>query len=35
MIQVKTRWTLREHGGFARIEKMESLMRFWHITGLP
>ena len=25
---------LREHGGFACIETMESLMRFWHIKGL-
>lgn len=25
---------LREHGGFACIETMESLVRFWHIQGL-
>lgn len=25
---------LREHGGFSRIEAMESLMRYWHIKGL-
>jgi tRNA (adenine57-N1/adenine58-N1)-methyltransferase len=25
---------LRDHGGFACIEIMESLMRFWHIKGL-
>ncbi len=26
--------SLREHGGFACIETMESLMRFWHVEGL-
>lgn len=25
---------LREHGGFAAVETMETLMRFWHIQGL-
>ena len=35
VIQVKSLVdSLREHGGFARIETMESLMRFWHIKGL-
>jgi tRNA (adenine57-N1/adenine58-N1)-methyltransferase len=34
VIQVKTRWTLREHGGFAGIETLESLMRFWHIKDM-
>ena len=26
--------SLREHGGFACIETMESLMRFWHIKDM-
>jgi tRNA (adenine57-N1/adenine58-N1)-methyltransferase len=35
VIQVKTLVdSLREHGGFARIETMESLMRFWHIKDM-
>ncbi len=35
ILQVKTLVdSLREHGGFACIETMESLMRFWHIKGL-
>ena len=35
IVQVKSLVdSLRAHGGFARIETMESLMRFWHITGL-
>jgi len=35
VIQVKSLVdSLREHGGFARIETMENLMRFWHIKGL-
>ncbi|MBI2985195.1 MAG: tRNA (adenine-N1)-methyltransferase [Deltaproteobacteria bacterium] len=35
MLQVKTLVdALRDHGGFACIETMESLMRFWHIKGL-
>ncbi len=35
MLQVKSLVdALREHGGFACIETMESLMRFWHIKGL-
>lgn len=34
VIQVKTLVdSLRDHGGFARIETMECLMRFWHIKG--
>lgn len=35
VIQVKSFVdSLREQGGFARIETMECLMRFWHIKGL-
>lgn len=35
VIQVKSLVdSLREHGGFACIETMETLMRFWHIKGL-
>ncbi len=35
VIQVKTLVdSLRAHGGFARIETMESLMRFWHIKDM-
>jgi len=35
IVQVKSLVdSLREHGGFACIESMESLMRFWHIKGL-
>jgi len=35
IVQVKSLVdSLREHGGFACIETMESLMRFWHIKGL-
>ena len=35
VIQVKSLVdSLREHRGFARIETMESLMRFWHLKGL-
>jgi len=35
VIQVKTLVdSLREHGGFACIETMESLMRFWHIKDM-
>jgi tRNA (adenine57-N1/adenine58-N1)-methyltransferase catalytic subunit len=35
VIQVKTLVdSLREHGGFALIETMETLMRFWHIKDM-
>jgi tRNA (adenine57-N1/adenine58-N1)-methyltransferase len=35
VVQVKSLVdALRDHGGFACIETMESLMRFWHIKGL-
>ena len=35
VIQVKSLVdALRDHGGFACIETLESLMRFWHIKGL-
>lgn len=35
VLQVKSMVdSLRQHGGFACIETMESLMRFWHIKGL-
>jgi tRNA (adenine57-N1/adenine58-N1)-methyltransferase len=35
VIQVKTVVdSLREHGGFACVETMETLMRFWHVKGM-